>query len=95
MHDEGSMDEPNDERLSRWARFRRAMTATTPRRHEVFRCPKCNREITRWSMGIGAGVAGIYTPWTERETLARCPVHGFAPWNSPAVRKIEGDENYQ
>jgi len=36
---------------------------------------------------------GLYTRWTEREIMARCPVDGCHPWNSPAVRKLEGDQD--
>ena len=78
--------------VSWWSKFKRVMTQKTPMRYEVFRCPKCGGEVSRYLMVVGPGV---YTRWTDREIVARCPIDGHRPWNGPAVRKMEGDKNFQ
>jgi len=78
--------------VSWWSSVKRWATSSTPLRYEIFHCPKCGRAISRYAMAPGPGRMGLYTRWTEREILARCPVDGWPPWNTPAVRKLEGDE---
>jgi hypothetical protein len=51
--------------------------------------PPVGTEVRRAAIG-GRGTS-IYTRLTEQEILARCPVHGHPPWNTPAVRRVEGD----
>jgi hypothetical protein len=41
--------------------------------------------------GPGGRRTGIYTRLTEREIIARCPVDGHPPLNTPAIRRTEGD----
>ncbi len=75
----------------RWARFWRWAISTreAPTYYRTFHCPKCGRTIRKRAPAIAYGVPfGM----NEREIVARCPVDGHPPWNTPEVHAVEGIE---
>jgi hypothetical protein len=48
-------------------------------------CPRCGGPVVgkpgyaEWGGRLGGQ---IYTPPNEAELVARCPIHGHAPWNT-------------
>lgn len=64
------------------------------------RCPTCDAELVGpWNAGVGSSSPPRFpaAPPTSAELVAKCPMHGHAPYNDaskkPSVRRIaDGDQ---
>jgi hypothetical protein len=52
----------------------------------VYRCPVCGRPVVGKvgsTLGRGTMIGPIHFEPNEAELVARCPLHGWGPWNDP------------
>ncbi len=77
------------EAAARVARLRHWLTSVWPAPIETCACLRCGAAV-RCAGHTGRTPLG-HLPYTPAEIVARCPVDGHPPWNSPAVRRADGD----